>query len=138
VSGHRSDHQKHPDKIPKKVKAARKKQEEKEVSTAAAAVESKGEDIILGTVEWDDVAPVSVDIKQGYHEIPIEEEYEFFSDCKNSENKSEEDDNESIYGDDNSNDDVVKIKSNKNEVQRCKWGRSPARSRTASHSRLRI
>ena len=42
---------KHPDKIPKKVKAARKKKEGKKTSTAAAAIESKGEDIILGAIE---------------------------------------------------------------------------------------
>jgi hypothetical protein len=106
----------HPDIIPKKVKVTRKKQEEKKASTAAAAVESEGEYIILSAVKWDDVAPVSVDIKQGYHEIPIKEEYEFFSDCKDSEVKSEEDDDESNDGDEDSNDNVIKIESNENEV----------------------
>jgi hypothetical protein len=57
-----------------------------------------------------------VDIKQGYHEISIKEEYEFFSDCENSEDESEEDDNESNDGDENSNDNIVEIESNKNEV----------------------
>jgi hypothetical protein len=98
---------KHSDKIPEKVKAARKEREEKKASIAAAAVESKGENIILGTVEWDDIAPVSVDIKQGYHEIPIEEGYEFFSDCEDSEDESEEDNDESNDGDNDSNDNVV-------------------------------
>ncbi len=107
---------KHPDKIPKKVKAASKKREEKKASTAAPAVESEKEDIILGAVKWDDVSPVSVDIKQGYHEIPIEEAYEFFSDCNNSGDKSKEDNDERNDGDGNSNDNVVKIESNENEV----------------------
>jgi hypothetical protein len=57
-----------------------------------------------------------VDIKQGYHEIPIKEEYEFVSDCEGSEDKSEEDNNESNDDDNDSNDNVLKIKSNENEV----------------------
>ncbi len=63
---------KFPDKIPKKVKAARKKQEEKK-TTAMAAVETRGDDVILGAIDWDSHVLVAVDIRQGYNEAPVKE-----------------------------------------------------------------
>ncbi len=100
---------KHPDKIPKKVKAARKKKEMKKTSTAAAAIESKGEAIILGAIECGKIIFEPLGIAKGYHAISLKEEnYVYFSDNEDSLDDMDEDKDKG-----NSNDDIGIEKKNK-------------------------
>jgi hypothetical protein len=61
----------HPDKIPKKVKAARKKAKACKSSTAAVAIK---EEIILGIVESEKHPVSTIDVKDAYVCVPVEEE----------------------------------------------------------------
>ncbi len=96
-------------KISEKVKTAKKKKEEKKISTAAEAIESKGEAIILGAIECGKIIFEPLDIAKGYHAISLKEEnYDHFSDNKHSLNNEDNDEDEG-----NSNDDIKIEKSNK-------------------------
>ncbi len=107
---------KHPDKIPEKVKAARKKQEEKKISTAAAAIESKGEDIILGAIKCNKIIFEPLDIAKGYHAISLKEEnYVYFSDNEDSLNDKEDGENKDGGKDGGNSNDNIKIEK-KNEI----------------------
>ncbi len=97
------------DKIPKKVKTAKKKKEEKKISTAAAEIESKGEAIILGAIECGKIIFEPLDIARGYHAISLKEKnYDYFSDNKHSLNNEDKDKDKG-----NSNDDIKSEKRNK-------------------------
>ncbi len=63
--------EKHPDKIPKKVKAARNKAKACKSSAAAVAIE---EEIILGIVELEKHLVSTIDVKDAYVCVPVEEE----------------------------------------------------------------
>jgi hypothetical protein len=102
---------KQPDKIPKKVKAARKKKEEKKTSIATAAIESKGEDIILGAIECGEIIFEPLDIAKGYYTISLKEKnYVYFSDNKDSLDDKDGEDEDKDKG--NSNDDIEIEKKN--------------------------
>jgi hypothetical protein len=63
--------EKHPDKIPEKVKAARNKAKACKSSAAAVAIE---EEIILGIVESEKHPVSTIDVKDAYVCVPVEEE----------------------------------------------------------------
>ncbi len=63
--------EKHPDKIPKKVKAARNKVKARKSSAAAVVIE---EEIILGIVELEKHSVSTIDAKDAYVCVPVEEE----------------------------------------------------------------
>jgi hypothetical protein len=63
--------EKHPDKIPKKVKAARNKAKARKSSAAAVAIE---EEIILGIVKLEKHPVSTIDVKDAYVCVPVEEE----------------------------------------------------------------
>ncbi len=93
--------EKHPDKMPEKVKTARNKaksMESKKSSTKAAAVE---EEIILGSIETAKVHENKIDAKDAYMCLPIVEEcnYIFLNDEieSNKEEASEESSDFDIY-----------------------------------------
>ena len=53
--------------------------QEKKTSAAAAAIESKGEDIILGAIEFGKIIFEPLDIAKGYHAISFDDEnYVYF------------------------------------------------------------
>ncbi len=63
--------EKHPDKIPKKVKVARNKAKACKSSAAAVAIK---EEIILGIVESEKHSVSTIDVKDAYVCVPVEEE----------------------------------------------------------------
>ncbi len=63
--------EKHPDKIPEKVKAARNKAKACKSSAAAVAIK---EEIILGIVELEKHPVSTIDVKDAYVCVPVEEE----------------------------------------------------------------
>jgi hypothetical protein len=79
--------EKHPDKIPKKVKAARNKAKACKSSTAAVAIK---EEIILGIVESEKHSVSLIDVKDAHVCVPVEEESNYIfldSYIKNVEDK---------------------------------------------------
>jgi hypothetical protein len=85
--------------------------QEKKTSAAAAAIESKGEDIILGAIEFGKIIFEPLDIAKGYHAISLKEEnYVYFSDNKDSLDNKDGKDKDKDKG--NSNDDIKNEKKN--------------------------
>jgi hypothetical protein len=80
--------EKHPDKIPKEVKAARNKAKAHKSSAAAVAIE---EEIILGIVQSEKHPVSTIDVKDAYVCVPVEEESNYiFLDSYIKSNEDEE------------------------------------------------